>query len=220
MIYVNKTLKWIVTILIPVLLILASIRILLTPLFLEMEYRLPGFPADSYGFTMDERLKWSKVAVEYLLNDANISYLGDLTFPDGSPLFIQRELSHMLDVKILVQQVLTVFYLLIGVVLIIGLLAWRTNWISDYWSAVSRGGWLTIFLILAVLVLVILNFNLIFTGFHRIFFQGDTWIFLYSDTLIRLFPIRFWQVVFISLGVTSILSSLVLGLLGRKLSRG
>jgi len=218
--YLNKTLKWFVTILIPVLLIIASIRVLLTPLFLEMEYRLPGFPVDSYGFTMDERLKWSKVAVEYLVNDADISYLGELTFPDGSPLFNQRELSHMLDVKILVQKILPVFYILIGVVLIIGLLAWRTNWISDFWLALSRGGWLTIILILAVLALVILNFNLIFTGFHRIFFQGDTWIFLYSDTLIRLFPIRFWQVVFISLGFISMLSSLILGFLGRKLSRG
>jgi integral membrane protein (TIGR01906 family) len=31
-----------------------------------------------------------------------------------------------------------------------------------------------------------------FTAFHRVFFEGNTWIFPRSDTLIRLFPNRFW----------------------------
>ena len=37
----------------------------------------------------------------------------------------------------------------------------------------------------------------LFEGFHAIFFEGDSWLFLYSDTLIRLFPIRFWQDTFL-----------------------
>ena len=36
-----------------------------------------------------------------------------------------------------------------------------------------------------------------FAGFHAIFFEGDTWQFAYSDTLIRLFPLRFWQDAFL-----------------------
>ena len=36
-----------------------------------------------------------------------------------------------------------------------------------------------------------------FAGFHSLFFEGDSWLFLYSDTLIRLFPIRFWQDAFL-----------------------
>ena len=31
----------------------------------------------------------------------------------------------------------------------------------------------------------------------QIFFKGDSWLFYYSDTLIRLFPIRFWQDAFL-----------------------
>lgn len=36
-----------------------------------------------------------------------------------------------------------------------------------------------------------------FEGFHSLFFEGDSWLFLYSDTLIRLFPLRFWQDTFL-----------------------
>ena len=45
----------------------------------------------------------------------------------------------------------------------------------------------------AVGVYMVLSWDAFFTTFHRMFFEGDTWIFRYSDTLIRLFPIRFWQ---------------------------
>jgi uncharacterized membrane protein len=36
-----------------------------------------------------------------------------------------------------------------------------------------------------------------FTFFHTLFFEGDSWLFYYSDSLIRLFPIRFWQDAFL-----------------------
>jgi uncharacterized membrane protein len=36
----------------------------------------------------------------------------------------------------------------------------------------------------------------LFVGFHQVFFDAGTWTFAYSDTLIRLFPERFWQVAF------------------------
>jgi hypothetical protein len=39
-------LSWVVTLLTPVALALLGIRILLTPLFPVIEYRMPGFPVD------------------------------------------------------------------------------------------------------------------------------------------------------------------------------
>jgi integral membrane protein (TIGR01906 family) len=47
---------------------------------------------------------------------------------------------------------------------------------------------------------ILLNPNVFwqfFTLFHQVFFTGDSWLFYYSDTLIRLFPIRFWQDAFL-----------------------
>jgi hypothetical protein len=61
------------------------------------------------------------------------------------------------------------------------------------WGALGRGSWTTVWVMGGLGLLVLLAFPVFFTGFHRIFFSGDTWLFLYSDTLIRLFPLQFWQ---------------------------
>ncbi|MGH2621412.1 MAG: hypothetical protein ACRDHG_12705, partial [Anaerolineales bacterium] len=69
--------------LLPVVLVLTSVRLLLTEVFVRTEYSLPGFPADRYGFTKADRIKHATVALEYLLNDAGIEFLGDQRFDDG-----------------------------------------------------------------------------------------------------------------------------------------
>ena len=48
--------------------------------------------------------------------------------------------------------------------------------------------------------------------FHELFFSGGSWLFLYSDTLIRLFPLPFWQDAFLFAGVLDVLGGLVLAL--------
>jgi integral membrane protein (TIGR01906 family) len=93
----------------------------------------------------------------------------------------------------------------------LGIWAWRGNWLRSFWQSISRGGFITTALILGILLLVMVSFNALFTAFHRIFFEGNTWIFLYSDTLIRLFPLPLWQDAFIFMGVFSLAGGLVLG---------
>ena len=44
----------------PALFVTTAIRVALTPLFVNIEYHLPGFPADEYGFTSADRLTWSR----------------------------------------------------------------------------------------------------------------------------------------------------------------
>ena len=51
-----QALSWVVTILVPVALILTAVRLLMLPVFLDFEYSTPNFPADSYGFTKQDRL--------------------------------------------------------------------------------------------------------------------------------------------------------------------
>ncbi len=199
-------------------LMMTSIRLLIQPLFLTIEYNMPGFPPDPYGFTKEDRLHYANLSVKYLVNDANISFLGDLKFLDGSPVFNQRELSHMLDVKILVQQMIRTWIGLGAFILLSGLWAWRAGWLADFWLAVSRAGWATLAVIALILLGVAVGFSALFTGFHRIFFEGDTWLFLYSDTLIRLFPLRFWQDAFIFMGGFSMLGGILAALLGKRLA--
>ena len=194
------------------MLILTSVRILLTPVFVQIEYRTPNFPPDPYGFTQEDRLRWAPYAVNYLLNDADISYLGDLKFEDGSPLYNERELSHMHDVKLVTQGALKVWYVAVLLLVGLGVWAWYGKWWQAYRQGLRRGGWLMIGLVIAIGLFGALAFWQFFTLFHSLFFEGDSWMFLYSDTLIRLFPLQFWQDAFLWAGVISVGGALVLAL--------
>ena len=213
-----KILSWLIAILIPLALIGLGIRALLTPAFLQIEYNMPYFPPDQYGFTKEDRLKWAPYALEYLVNNAGISYLGDLQFDDGSPLYNQRELSHMADVKRVTQGALNVWYISLALLTLLGIWSWRGDWTQTYRLGLMRGGWLMVGLAGAIgliaIVGIFINPNIFysfFAGFHAIFFEGDSWLFLFSDTLLRLFPIRFWQDAFLFAAVIALGGGIGLG---------
>jgi integral membrane protein (TIGR01906 family) len=208
-----------ISIILPFFLIMTSIRFLLTPIFIQEEYNRPGFPSDIYGFTAQDRLYWGNISREYMLNNAGIAFLGDQQISPSQPLYNTRELKHMLDVKSLIQKMLIAWYVLIGALLLTVIFTWRTKTMPRFWRSLRDGGWLTIGLIGSVLLGVAIGFDAIFTGFHRIFFQGDTWLFNYSDTLIRLFPMQFWQDAFIAMGLLCLIASALFILLGGKLGK-
>jgi len=218
---IDDILSWIVILLVPIILILTSVRSLFTPAFLTFEYHTPNFPSDAYGFTLEDRLYWSKIDLDYMLNQEGISFLGDLRFADGSPVYNQRELKHMVDVKVVFQKAMLVWYFSLGVMFLLGICAWRGGWLYSYRRGLSRGGFVTSILVLVIIIFVLASFGIFFVAFHQIFFETGTWVFNYSDTLIRLFPERFWRDVFIYVGILSLGSGLVLGfaLRSRKLSR-
>lgn len=226
----RKARSWIVTLLIPVVLVLTAVRLLMTPLFLMVEYNTPGFPQDRYGFTKEERLYWSGIALEYLLNTEDISFLAELRFPEGESapaptcqfmadctrLYNDRELRHMEDVKNVVKTALSVLYLSLAVLLILGLWAWQGDWWLEFRRGLSRGGWLTVIFIASILLFVLVAFGVIFVAFHNVFFDPGTWTFLFSDTLIRLFPERFWRDTFLAVGLVSGGTGLALGYFFRE----
>jgi integral membrane protein (TIGR01906 family) len=215
--------RGIAIILVPIVLILTSVRLVLNPWFLEFEYRTPNFPADSYGFSQEERLRYARIALDYLLNEEDISFLAEQRFPAGEQapppscammedctrMYNQRELQHMVDVKEVVQASLKVWYGAMLILMVLGVWAWRGEWVEDYRWALARGGLLTLILIFGVLLLVLAAFGVFFVAFHEVFFEAGTWTFLWSDTLIRLFPERFWRDTFLVVGGVSILLALL-----------
>lgn len=214
-----KILSWLVSILVPFALIGLGLRVLLTPLFLQVEYNMPYFPADEYGFTKEDRLKWAPYALNYLTNSEGIHYLSDLQFDDGKPLYNERELSHMDDVKRVTQGALRVWYVALALLLGLGVWAWFGGWWQTYRLGVRRGGWLIVGLAVAIGLIVVIGIAVnpnvfwdFFAGFHSLFFEGNSWLFLYSDTLIRLFPIRFWQDAFLWAAAIALAGGVGLGL--------
>ena len=192
----------------PVLLVLISARLVMSEVFLQFEYNRPGFPEDYYGMTREQRLHYAPFAVAYLLNGEGIDFLANLKFPDGEPLFNARELRHMQDVK-------TVTQIAFAVAVVSGLLALAS---AVYLYSRSRttlrkslfqGSILTLAIVAAIIIVAILNWNYFFTLFHTLFFESGTWYFLYSDSLIRLFPEQFWFDAALTIGAFTVLGALV-----------
>lgn len=206
---VRNSIQWIISFIFFLFILMTSIRVLLTPLFLEWEYHKVSFPPDTYGFTTEDRLYYARYAVDFLINNEDVSYIGDLTFENGNSLFNNRELSHMVDVKSLVKLMLKLWYVVSLFIVISILFSIIKRNYREIFIVAQRGAYITIGFIGFVLISVGISFSALFTGFHRIFFEGETWIFLYSDSLIRLFPMKFWQDAFILLGVISLFVAII-----------
>lgn len=166
---------------------------------------MPHFPPDSYGFSTADRLYWATLAWRYLVDPSDEASLAVLKFGDGSPLFNEREVSHMADVKAVVQMALAAWIAGLAVLAAAAMFSWRAGRLAEYRQALRGGGLLTIGLAGFIGIIVALGmvgdpaiFWEFFTVFHGLFFEGDSWLFAYSDTLIRLFPIRFWQDTFLA----------------------
>lgn len=204
----------------PLVLILLNARILMTNIYLNLEYSRPNFPVDTYGFTTDDRLTHAPLALDYLFNNEGTSFLGDQTFPDGSPLYNDRELSHMDDVKVVTRKLSVFGYSLIAlwVISIILMIISRESR-PTLLRALLMGALMTIILLIAGLIAVATSFDWLFTAFHQLFFEGNSWIFLYSDTLIRLFPIRFWIDAFALMFGGALLESMIIGGVAWRLLR-
>lgn len=200
-----------IALLTPLLLVLLGVRLLMSEPYLALAYRLPNFPADPYGFTLEDRLRYAPYAVQFLVNGAPPAFLADLTFPDGTPLFNAREVEHMVDVQNVAAAALLALAVLSMLAAVVVFLLLRSDSGRAALRRGLRGGALLTWALLAALVIYIfLDWDHFFDAFHDLFFAEGTWRFLMSDTLIRLFPIRFWQDAALILGGFCTLGALLI----------
>jgi integral membrane protein (TIGR01906 family) len=211
----NKFLQSLITILlaiaVPILLVLGSIRLVMTDAYLNLEYNKPDFPVDEYGFTLEDRLYYAPFALNYLLNDAEIDYLGDLRMSDSTPFYQPDELKHMIDVKIVMRAAMFGLALIIALFVLAVILLTRSQQGREVLRrGLFSGGLLTLALLGGLVLFVLLAWDTFFTQFHNLFFASGTWTFDYSDSLIRLFPIRFWQDAALTVGAMSGVGALLI----------
>lgn len=176
----------------PILLLLSNLYLLATPAFIRHEYGKRDFPSASL-YSDAERLSLAEATLYYLRTNASIEYLMGLR-SQGQPVYNAREIKHLVDVKRVMS---AAFWIHRGCLLLwIGavVFAWRQQ---QEWDGVLRAiftGCSMLFVtLLAIGLLAYANFDLFFTAFHRLFFEGNSWLFAYSDTLIQLFPVPFWM---------------------------
>ncbi|MFQ4147808.1 TIGR01906 family membrane protein [Arthrobacter sp. LAPM80] len=194
----------------PIVLLVLSIRIVTSSVFLWVEYHRPGFPADSFGFSTDDRITYGSYTIDYLLNFAGPRYLGDLVNDVGNPLFLSREVAHMADVKGVIVMAFLVG-LALAIVMVIGMIYLARRSIGGIRRALFAGSIATLALVIALGVFAATGWERFFTDFHKIFFANGTWTFYTDDTLIRLFPSEFWLDAGIFIGaLVLVVSSLTL----------
>ena len=191
----------------PFLLLLAGARLLLSYEFLRFEYTRPGFPADPYGFTTEDRLEYGMEAISFLFNAKGVEELARLRLPrercwqpsadaSGCPLFTARELGHLEDAKRLlsigftasVLCLLAVFFATVCVIFGPIRVILRRAILSGFSAGLMHGAYLTLAIIVALAAFAAAAWDRAFDMFHEILFPAGNWRFPFSDSLIRLYP--------------------------------
>ena len=111
-------------------------------------------------------------------------------------LYNQREIDHMRDVKVLVnnvyrvQEVIGLYFLVFAA---LGFFISRRRFIEALLRVISRGGKVTLALVVVIGLLSAVAFNQLFMLFHLVSFSNDFWqLDPRTDYLVRIFPDAFW----------------------------
>ena len=215
----------IMTLMIPFVMMMSGVVLVFTNEFLQFEYRDQNFPPDPYGFTLEQRIEYGTASVNYItdmLNKFPDEYLAGLQKDDGTPLYNERELSHMKDVKTVFQ---TARGVMAGMIVFIILTGWlvskKPDALPGFLRALSMGSCLTLILMAVIGFGIVTGFDAFFEQFHHLFFTGDSWLFYADDSLIRLFPEKLWSDGFtlaaILTGILAVLILIVSLMASRKL---
>jgi integral membrane protein (TIGR01906 family) len=201
----------VIAVAVPAMLVVNAFRVLATDTYVRYAYDREGFPDDRYGMSADEREALGLVGLRSIEpGSEGIVLLERATLPDGSPAFDERELAHMDDVRTLFGAALRSQLV---AALAIAALALALGW-TGLRTVVPRGLLAGALATLAVAVfavpVILLGFDDFFTGFHEVFFEGDSWRFSDTDTLIRVYPERFWEDVSQLAAAITVVQALVL----------
>ena len=212
-------LRWLIALAMPIVLVMTVVRLFTLPWYPAWEYAKPGFSKDPLGMSDTERLRLARESIRFLNVQRGSGLLDDLTFSDGTAAFNTREISHMDDVKLVYDRmtVVALFALVIALASVWGLM--RIGNTGAIWGAVSDGSLITLCLLVGSGIWMLVCFDAFFTAFHGIFFEGDTWLFAYSDTLIRLFPLKLWEDAGILIAVIVGIVAFALALFSRALQK-
>ncbi|WP_051476928.1 TIGR01906 family membrane protein [Arthrobacter sp. Br18] len=203
-----RFLQVLIAVFFPVIVLAGAVRAVTTSSFLWLEYHRPGFPADSYGFSTEDRMTYGSYALDYVVNLAPARYLGGLVEPDGTPLFLDSEVGHMADVKTVLSLSFVAAFVLFLIAVAAGIYLART-YQGGVRRALFAGAVVTLVMIVALAVAAVLAWQTFFTQVHALFFADGSWTFRVDDTLIRLFPEQFWTDAAASVGAIVLLATLV-----------
>ncbi len=177
---------------VPLTVLMIAIRAVASAPFLWLEYHRPGFPEDSYGYYLVERMRLGSYGVDYINNFAPREYLARVTTgADNTLAFTEAEVNHMHDVK-WVLLIATVAVAALFLLTLFSSISLRERAPGTIRRSLFSGAWITLGLIAVLGVVGVFGWEWLFTSFHQVFFPQGNWEFSVRSSLIRLYPPQFW----------------------------
>jgi integral membrane protein (TIGR01906 family) len=190
-----------------------AIRVLLTETYVRAAY--PHLAPDNV-LTQNRRTELALLGLRAVdpARGGSVALLREPRLPSGRRAFTARERRHMRDVRTWLWR-LFVFELLVVAALAVGAVRAR----RDLARALLAGGVATVAIGAVAIVAMLVDFDDVLLGFHKLLFEGQSWHFRNQDTLIRVYPERFWNWTGIGMGVLVLAQALVAIAAGEAIRR-
>jgi integral membrane protein (TIGR01906 family) len=190
-----------------------AIRVLLSETYVRASY--PHLSPDE---VLDEKRR-AEFAVLGLravdpLRGESVASLEEPRLPSGRPAFTAKELRHMRDVRAWLWRLL-VFELIVVAALAVAAVRAR----RELARALLAGGAATLAIGVLAIGAMLVDFDDVLLGFHKLLFEGRSWHFSNDDTLIRVYPERFWNWTGIAMAVLVLVQALVAIAVGEAIRR-
>ena len=215
--------RWLVILAMPFFLGLGLIRAIIAWDYPAFEY--PRIAPDQFGFSDEERLELAQGTLVYLQRPEPatevIGLLEELQLPGTDrPLYNEREIGHMIDVKNVADGMKRVAYAA-GAIVLVGLAVLLVPRATRHygWRTLYFAGLATVVALAVIALAILIAWPIFFTQFHELLFPPETWTFAYSDSLIRLFPEQFWFDIGVLVSVGTLALGVIVALVGYVLSR-
>ncbi len=201
-------------IMLPLIVVLGAVQVLTLDQYVAFEYGKTDFPPDPFGLMQAQRISAASANFRFVREAQPPSALAEQQL-DGRPAYNTRELEHMQDVQRVYQASARIWQsALILTLLLTFTLGRQAETRPALATAAKVGGLATAGLVGVIGLLALVAWQFWFVAFHQVFFAAGTWSFDYSDTLIRLFPERFWLDAALTITGLSLVGGLAVAALG------
>jgi integral membrane protein (TIGR01906 family) len=190
-----------------------AIRVLLTETYVRTAY--PQLAPDDV-LNQKRRTELAVLGLRSVdpLRGQSVALLETPRLPSGRRAFRPKELRHMRDVRAWLWRLL-VFELVVVVALVIAAIRAR----RELARALLAGGVATVGIGVVAMGAMLVDFDEVLLGFHELLFKGQSWHFSNQDTLIRVYPDRFWNWTGIAIAVLVLVQAVVAIVAGEAIRR-
>ncbi|MBT7902619.1 TIGR01906 family membrane protein [Candidatus Woesearchaeota archaeon] len=146
-----------------------------------------------------------------LINTQVITYLKGSNPALPRSFFNQKEIDHMLDVKVLFNKLFALKYGGVALFVILSAILYflKPNFFKSL-NGVFLGGSILTLILIAAGFFMLVNFDSSFTKFHNVFFEEGSWTFdADSENIVNLYPFQFFLNIFQRIVIIIFLNSII-----------